>query len=321
MKFSLCSTLFLVLLSFLTACNKKKEKAFEYDVNAFIGHWQQKPEKLIINDNEAAQLQFMTIKPDLNVIDYALNESPYESNIPPELLSQENYFANIAENENNKLFLSQKKITTLQKQGWSAEAISVENKKANLISLSLNSDGVLIKKNQPFTGASIEESEIITYTKVDDSMLVKMKHEKLQAALNHYLERAPLLDLLIGHKFELVEAVFHQLIDGKKSESKITASDMRDEKPFMKNDKVYISVSAKTLEFKNPNNAVLINHRYSAQFYFRQATNQPMIIQFTHENEKILNNTYGVIQQTPEGLNITDTSDNQSTIWKYKRVF
>lgn len=321
MKLNLWYTFVFVMLSLLSACNNKKEKKFEYDVKNFIGHWQQKPDKLKVTDKEDSQSQFITIKADLNVIDYVLNESPYESNIPPELLTQENYFANIAENENNKFFLSQKKITTLQEQGWTAEAINIENKKANLISISLNSEGILTKKIQPFSGAPSVETEIITYIKVDDAMLVKMKHDKLQAALNHYLERVPLLDLLIGHKFELVETVIRQSIEGKNTESKIAPADLRDEKPVMKNDKVYITVSAKTLEFQTPHNAVLINHRYVAQFFFRQSINQPMMIQFAHENERILNNTYGVVQQTTEGFEITDTTDNQSTIWKYKKVF
>lgn len=321
MKLSLWSALILVLWSFLPACESKKEKPFEYDVNAFIGHWQQKPDKLTGVTPDASQLEVMTIKSDLNIIDYVLNESTYESNIPPELLSQETYFANLAENENNKLFLSQKKITNLQEQGWSAEAIKLENQKANLITLSLKSDGTLIKKIQPLADAHPNDVKIIAYTKVDDGLLVKLKYEKLQAALNHYMERAPLLDLIIGHKFELVETVVRQLIDGQNIESKIAASNLSDEKPVMKNDKVYVTISAKTLEFQSPHNAVLINHRYSAQFYFHKVANQPTVIQFTHENEKLLNNTYGVIQATPEGLDIIDARDNQTTLWKYKKIF
>jgi len=305
----------------MTSCQKKKEKEIPFDVKAFYGNWLQTSEKKINSIEDINNLKVITIKPDLGLIEYVLSESPYESNIPPELLSQENYFANITTKENNKLYISSKKAKELRDLGWSEEQISTEHQKANLITLSLNSDGTLTQRIKPFIGNSNSDSKMITYMKIDDPSLIKLKYDKLQMALDHYLERAPLLDLVVGHKFELLESIIQQTVDGKITETVTKASHLRDEKPVMKNDKVYITVSAKSLEFKSPKNTLIINNRYAAQFYFIQSVGSSMIIQFSHENEKILNNTYGTIKETPDGIDITNTEDDQITLWKYKRIF
>jgi len=331
-------TLCLFIMSFTsTSCQNPKKNTLKFNTQLFIGHWIEKPSEASLTEtpfqsdleskNEAhteansnkAPLKVFTIKSDLAVVGYILNEPHFESNIPPELATEENYMVDLTQTENNPFLLTRKKMDSLKLEGKTDEQIREAMQNANLMSLSANSDGTLTKKTILTGKGSPSKTLTEIYRRANPAELEAAKQSILQVGLENYLLRAPLLDLIVGRKFELMEAVSQKMVDGKGVESVTKASQIHDEKPTLKNDKVYVKVIVKSVDFNGPKNNVLINNRYPGQFFISMDSDRTPILQFLHESDKIINATLGKVKESPEGIDIINVEMGETTIWKFKR--